>query len=181
MQLLIGQSCRSYKLLIHMNEVNSSKSRKDLSNQVFGFLKAIEPGPNKDGKTTWLCRCEACGSEKFVKTKDLTRGKATSCGCKWKKRGVEQMQYVDGTCIEMLKSTKVRSNNTTGHTGVYYDAKKDNYRVEITLQGKRHYLGRYKSLDEAVKVRERAKEEYHERFIESHTVENDDISNANTQ
>ena len=91
------------------------------------------------------------------------------------------MQYVDGTCIEMLKSTKVRSNNTTGHTGVYYDAKKDNYRVEITLQGKRHYLGRYKSLDEAVKVRERAKEEYHERFIESHTVENDDISNANTQ
>ena len=63
------------------------------------------------------------------------------------KRGVEQMQYVDGTCIEILQSMKVRSNNTTGHTGVYYDFRQDNYRVEITFQGKRHYLGRYKSLD----------------------------------
>lgn len=151
-----------------MSEVKNSKARLDLRNETFGFLKPLEPGPNKDGKTTWICWCEACGGEKIVKTKDLRLGRATSCGCQWKKRGVEQMQYVDGTCIEMLKSTKVRSNNSTGHTGVYYDPRKDNYRVEITLQGKRHYLGRYKSLDEAVKVRETAKEKYHEKFIEEH-------------
>lgn len=107
--------------------------------------------------------------QKTVKTKDLLRGKATSCGCQWKKRGVQQMQYIDGTCIEMLKSTKLRSNNSTGHTGVYYDARHDNYRAEITLQGKRHYLGRYKSLVEAVKVRERARDELHQSFIDEHT------------
>lgn len=56
------------------------------------------------------------------------------------------MHYVDRGCIEMLKSTKVRSNNSTGHTGVYYDSRHDNYRAEITLQGKRHYLGRIKPL-----------------------------------
>lgn len=148
--------------------MSNSKERLDLRNQIFGFLKPLEPGPNKDGRTTWICRCEACGSEKVVKTKDLRRGKATNCGCQRKKRGVEQMQYIDGTCIEMLKSTKIRSNNTTGHTGVYYDSKKDNYRVEIMLQGKRHYLGRYKTLSEAVKVRETAKEKFHEKFIEEH-------------
>lgn len=151
-----------------MNEEIISKARLDLRKQSFGFLKPIKPGPNKDGKTTWLCLCEACGKEKLVKTKDLTRGKATSCGCQWKKRGIEQMQYVDGTCIEMLQSTKVRSNNRTGHTGVYYDARKDNYRVEITLQGKRHYLGRYKTLTEAVSVREKARERLHQAFIDEH-------------
>ena len=78
------------------------------------------------------------------------------------------MQYIDGTCIEMLKSTKLRSNNSTGYTGVYYDSRHDNYRVEITLQGKRHYLGRCKSLDEAVKVRECARDELHQAFIEEH-------------
>jgi len=152
-----------------MSEVKNSKTRMDLRGRDFGFLRPLEPGENKDGKTTWVCLCVACGTQKTVKTKDLLRGTATSCGCKWKKRGVEQMQYVDGTCIEMLKSTKVRSNNKTGHTGVYYDSRHDNYRVEITLQGKRHYLGRYKSLDEAVKVRERAKDDIHQAFIDEHT------------
>lgn len=136
---------------------------------MFGSLKPLEPGPNKDGKTTWVCLCEACGSEKIVKTKDLTRGKATSCGCRWKKRGVEQLHYVDGSCIEMLKSTKVRSNNRTGYTGVYYDPKKDLYRVEITLQGKRHYLGRRKTLEDAVQLREQAKEDFHQAFIDQHS------------
>lgn len=114
-------------------------------------------------------RMRGVRQKKTVKTKDLTRGKATSCGCQWKKRGVEQMQYVDGTCIEMLRSTKLRSNNRTGHTGVYYDPRKDTYRVEITLQGKRHYLGRYKTLNEAVAVREEARETLHQAFLDEHS------------
>lgn len=151
-----------------MSEYSLNGARIDLGGKSFGSLKPLQPGPNKDGKTTWICFCEACGKEKLVKTKDLTRGKATSCGCQWKKRGIEQMQYVDGTCIEMLQSTKVRSNNSTGHTGVYYDSRHDNYRAEITLQGKRHYLGRYKTLVEAIKVRERAKDDFHQAFIEEY-------------
>jgi hypothetical protein len=152
-----------------MSSENPRHARLDLKNKIFGFLKAIEPGPNKAGKTTWICQCEACGSTKVVKTKDLTSGRATSCGCQWKKRGVQQMQYVDGTCLEMLKTTKIRSNSSTRHTGIYYDPKRQNYRVEITLQGKRHYLGRYKTLEEAIQVRTAAKKDYHEKFVKTYT------------
>ena len=141
----------------------------DLRGQTFGSLTPLEPAPKQNGKPAWLCRCEACGKEKIVKTKDLRRGAATSCGCQWKKRGVQQMQYVDGTCIEMLTSTKVRTNNSSGHTGIYYDQKSNKYRVEITLQRKRHYIGRFTTLKEAVKAREIAKTNLHQAFIDEHS------------
>lgn len=144
----------------------------DLRGQLFGSLRAIRPGQKIDGKPAWVCRCEACGSEKVVKTRDLRRGAATSCGCQWKKRGVEQMQYVDGTCIEMLRSNKVRKNNSTGYTGVSYDAKNKKYRAEITMQGKRHYLGRYATLEQAVNVRNQAKQQLHDAFVEEHQEKN---------
>lgn len=141
----------------------------NLRGQTFGSLRAIKPVPRQNGKPAWLCHCEACGAKKIVKTKDLRRGAATSCGCQWKKRGVEQMQYVDGTCIEMLKNTKVRINNSTGHTGVSYDRKYNKYRAEITLQGKRHYLGRFETLEEAVKAREGARKNLHQAFIDTYS------------
>lgn len=141
----------------------------DLRGQTFGSLTALEPAPKQNGKTAWLCRCEACGNEKIVKTKDLRRGAATSCGCQWKKRGVQQMQYVDGTCIEMLNSAKVRKNNRSGHTGVFYDQKSQRYRAEITLQGKRHCLGRFRTLEEAIKAREIEKKILHHAFIDKHS------------
>ena len=143
--------------------------RIDLSGKLFGDLRPLSPGPSKNGKSTWLCRCEACGKEKLIKTQDLLYGRATSCGCQWKKRGVQQLQYVNGSCIEMLASQKLRHNNSTGHTGVYYDPQRRKYRAEITLQGKRHYLGRYASLEEAVAAREKAHMELHQAFIEKHT------------
>ena len=158
---------------LSMREKEMRKGRLDLRGKTFGSLRAIAPGPNKNGKTTWICHCEVCGNEKIVKTKDLTTGRATSCGCQWKKRGVELLHYVDGTCIEALQNTKVRSNNKTGHTGVYYDSVRKNYRVEIMLQGKRHYLGRYKTLEEAVAVREKARMDYHQAFINKHTHDSD--------
>lgn len=145
----------------------------DLRGQLFGSLRAIRPGPRVDGKPAWICHCEACGTEKTVKTRDLRRGAAISCGCQWKKRGLEQMQYVDGTCIEMLKSNKIRKNNSTGYTGVSYDAKNKKYRAEITLQGKRYYLGRYASLEQAVNVRNQAKKQLHQAFIEEHQAQSE--------
>lgn len=142
--------------------------RIDLSGKQYGFLRVIRPGPRKNGYPAWLCYCEACGTEKLVKAKDLRRGVSTHCGCLKKRRGVEQMHYVEGTCIEMLQNSKIRKNNTTGYTGVSYDRVTQKYRAEITLQGKRHFLGRFKTVEEAAKVREEAKNRYHQAFIDSH-------------
>lgn len=54
----------------------------DLTNQVFGNLKAISKAPSKSGKTYWLCECLLCGNQKEIQTSHLTNGFITSCGCK---------------------------------------------------------------------------------------------------
>lgn len=48
----------------------------------FGDLTVISKvGMNSGKHMTWLCRC-TCGTEVIKSTSQLTRGLATSCGCK---------------------------------------------------------------------------------------------------
>lgn len=54
---------------------------KDITGQVFSRLTAIRrSGANKDGRATWLCKCE-CGKELVILGKDLRSGNTRSCGC----------------------------------------------------------------------------------------------------
>ena len=52
----------------------------DLTNQIFGNLKAIKKAPSRSGKTYWECECLLCGTHKEVQTCHLTGNKITSCG-----------------------------------------------------------------------------------------------------
>lgn len=53
---------------------------KDISNQRFGRLTAIEPtDERRKGCVVWRCRCD-CGNEKLVALVDLGKG-VMSCGC----------------------------------------------------------------------------------------------------
>lgn len=53
----------------------------DLTGQNFGRLTVQHKAAAlKDGVTRWLCVC-ACGTTKIVRSKDLRRGRTTSCGC----------------------------------------------------------------------------------------------------
>lgn len=55
--------------------------RLDLTNQIFGKLKAIEyAGAGKSGRTYWICICE-CGNQTKAMTSHLVRGNTKSCGC----------------------------------------------------------------------------------------------------
>lgn len=148
------------------NKTTLAHNRIDLTGQRFGKLVAVEPAENVGGKTTWLCRCD-CGKERIVKTKFLRNGKTRSCGCTEKPRGLQQMHYVDGTCIEMLESQTIRSNNTSGCTGVGFISSENKWRAEIMLQGKRHYLGRFHRKEDAIKAWRDAKERYHDEFVKS--------------
>lgn len=138
----------------------------NLIGQRFGMLTVLEPAEKINGKVAWRCVCD-CGRERIVTTKHLRNGKTWNCGCSEKPRGLQQMHYIDGTCIEMLESEKIRSNNTSGTTGVCFDPSKNLWRAEIMLQGKRHYLGRYHKKEDAIKARLEAKEHYHNEFIRS--------------
>jgi hypothetical protein len=54
---------------------------KDISNQMFGRLTAIEPtGEKRWGVYLWRCKCE-CGKEAVVAGNSLRSGLVRSCGC----------------------------------------------------------------------------------------------------
>ena len=54
---------------------------RDLTNQRFGRLIAIEPTPERKTRSiVWKCRCD-CGREAFVPSIWLRRGIKQSCGC----------------------------------------------------------------------------------------------------
>lgn len=76
---------------------------KDLRGQQFGKLSVISRGENnKWGEACWKCLC-ACGTEKIVRGKDLTRGKQTSCGCN---RGRKNAIDIAGQRFGMLIAIK---------------------------------------------------------------------------
>ena len=46
----------------------------DLTNQIFGNLKALSKAPSRGKKTYWLCECQLCGTVKEIQTSHLTSG-----------------------------------------------------------------------------------------------------------
>lgn len=54
---------------------------KDISNQRFGRLVAVEPTDMRSGSSVvWRCRCD-CGNERLASCRDLEKGAVASCGC----------------------------------------------------------------------------------------------------
>ena len=88
----------------------------------------------------------------------------TSCGCSG--NGLARLTYVDGTCVEMIRTRTVRSNNTSGVPGVDWWASKRRWRAAICFKGKRYYLGSYGRFEDAVRARKRAEEELYGSFLQ---------------
>ena len=149
-----------------------SRKKLDLKGQKFGRLTVLEPAENAGGRTAWLCRCD-CGKKIVVKTCHLRDGHTKSCGCQNGPGGSRYalgLTYIDGTCVEMLASKTVRSNNTSGVPGVDWWSSKGRWRATICFKGRRHYLGSYGSFEDAVKARKQAEIRLHDRFVSENTV-----------
>ena len=147
-----------------------SKKTNIVPKQTFGRLTALYPVGKKNGKGSmiWHCSCK-CGGETDVSQSNLLRHTTQSCGCLKKEAGAEAhhtLHFIDGTCIEALKR-KQRSDNTSGHTGVY-KMKNGRYRTGIGFKGKRYDLGTYPTFEEAVKAREYAEDILHKAFIDEY-------------
>ena len=143
--------------------------RLDLTGQTFGWLKALAPTDERDsrGSVLWRCRCR-CGNACLCSEDALMRGKTVSCGCYRRtvlplKMG-NALHHADGTCVEFLLRGK-RSDNTTGHTGVYA-LKNGKYRSDIGFKKKRYYLGTFDSLANATEARRRA-QTMHGEFLDA--------------
>lgn len=143
---------------------------KDISNKRYGKLVAIERAYIKNNRSYWLCRCD-CGNTKIVFIDYLTNGTCKSCGCLLAETGTEKIKnnlkikefreknFVDGTNLAVL-NTKKYKNNSSGKKGVCWNKRANSWEVSICFQKKKHYLGLYKNLEDAIKARKEAEEKY---------------------
>lgn len=61
---------------------NKTQKGKDLSNQIFGFLQALEPTDKRSSEcVVWKCKCLNCNTICYVRSSSLINGEQQSCGC----------------------------------------------------------------------------------------------------
>ena len=150
----------------------TSLNKLDITGQTFSRLTAVKPTDKRDesGSIIWECKC-SCGNTCYYSVNRLTQGRTQSCGCYYDETRKTLINYRKDVKEDTLLSTLVtsktkRNDNTSGHTGVYFDKRSGKWFAMITFQKKKHYLGYYKEKEDAIKARERAEEEYFDPFIE---------------
>ena len=134
---------------------------KDLRGRRFGMLTAISPVAQKasDGSLRWKCVCD-CGKETIVSSNKLLMKRATSCGCNQLISARNGKTFINGTCLELLFTPKIRSNNTSGYTGV--SKKRSKWIARITVAKKVYHLGTYDNIEDAIDARKKAEEKWKE-------------------
>lgn len=137
------------------------KPISDIAGSRFGRLIAEHATDKRDpkGSVMWHCRCD-CGRELDVSYNALMYTETKSCGCQ--KREHEQqlntfLKHAGGTSIDILKSKKVPTNNTTGVKGVYLIRGK--YVAKIVFQKKQYVIGTFATVSEAAEARKQAETE----------------------
>lgn len=138
----------------------------------------LKPGDNvgywtilsNDGDK-FRCRC-ICGTERVIKHNILKNGRSLSCGCrrsdhqiKEQKEGRELGQKISrevqkhGLSVAYAGFGRRKNRNSrTGITGV--SKWSDKYRAYITVDRKQIHLGTFGKLEDAVKARRNAEEQY---------------------
>lgn len=140
----------------------------NIEGQKFNLLTALYPTKRRDGKGSviWHCRCD-CGNEIDVPYNSLVYSNMQSCGCRKKEHDEKLgtfLTHIAGTSLDMLKSEKVPTNNTSGVKGVYLI--KGKWVAKIVFQKKQYYLGTFTDFNEAVQARKDAED-----IIRNGTVE----------
>lgn len=145
---------------------------RDITGQRFGQLTALQHTSRVDsrGYVIWHCRCD-CGTETDVSYNRLMYGNHKSCGCR--KRAHEQklntyLTHAAGTSIDMLKSKKLPTDNTTGCKGVYLV--RGRYMAKIVFQKKQYFLGYYENYEDAVRARKAAEEQLFDAAAEHYAL-----------
>ena len=135
---------------------------KDWVGRTFGSLTVVAYDGRRGGKHYWRCRC-LCGGSAVVSQSNLQAGHTKSCGCLSDPTGTRH--FVEGTCIESIRSRRVSASNQSGIRGVYRNRRTGRWAAQITFQGRTRYLGSFDSLEEAARAEA---EQVFDEFLERH-------------
>jgi bisphosphoglycerate-dependent phosphoglycerate mutase len=143
---------------------------EDLTGQRFGKLRVLSKaeGHDKQDRILWNCVCD-CGKEITAPGRELRNGYRRSCGCRSKL--YKSKHFVDGICVELIRSRTIAKNNTSGVRGVYKSGNRKKWCAQITFQGKTRYLGSFNTLEEAAEARSRGENLFNE-FLARYDAEN---------
>lgn len=120
----------------------------------------------KKQEIIYKCKCD-CGNIKYTTSARLKNGSVKSCGCynieTSKEIGIKARQrndkyYKDGTFLCALDFKKPKANNDSGYTGIHWHNRDKIWEANITLKGKRYYLGRFNNINDAIKIRKTAED-----------------------
>lgn len=146
------------------------RTKQDITGNTYGKLTVVDHGK----EIRVLCRCE-CGKMVSVNRYNLLNGNTVSCGC-YRSENMRKMAPKNcmkrmenyggsGTNIGYLLKRGISKANKTGHTGVFYNEKRDTYYARIGFRNKLYYLGSFKNLEDAVRARKKAEEMYFDPVI----------------
>lgn len=154
----------------------SQYEKEDLVGKRFGRLIVIELCGEraKNGERKFKCKCD-CGAELIVNAGSLLDKKRKSCGCLHAEtskvnaikafEGCKEKYFVDGTNIKLISKKDTIKSNKSGISGVYWDSNEEKWGVQLYFKGKCYRYGKYKNKEDAIRVRNKAKEELHENFL----------------
>lgn len=155
----------------HVNEKNLFK-QYDLTGKVnqYGVRALYQTGEKNGTSYIWHCLCP-CGREFDVSVDDFESRK--SCGHaqdEARKNNIKAAKEefdkysIDGTNAIIITKKKPK-NNKSGVKGVRWDNERKKWIAEITFKGKKYYLGRYYTVEDAGEVRKIAEEHIFKDFL----------------
>jgi hypothetical protein len=144
--------------------------------QRFGRLVVKERcGTKKNEKgisrSVYLCECD-CGGKCLVNKGNLTNGTTNSCGC------IGNETRAKNGIVDCVEDTKLGSlnrkksiNNTSGTKGVCFEKSSGLWMAYISIKKKYIRLGRFKNIEDAIKARKNAEQEYFEPVLNKYGLE----------
>ncbi|WP_321389033.1 hypothetical protein [uncultured Enterococcus sp.] len=163
----------------------SSPQIIDLTGKEFTRLTVESFAYSKKGNAFWFCDCQ-CGKRKIVSAANLKSGNVKSCGCLAIENGKKHAdQLHTKNVLERAKASKRKSDgidgtmassltrslskrNKSGKKGVVWVDSRKKWQADITIKGKKKFLGRYDNLEDAIKAREQAEKEYFQPILDKH-------------
>lgn len=160
---------------------NTKFSLINIVGNTYGSLTVLQATEKRDrnGCVIWDCLCN-CGNTCYVSYINLIKHRVSSCGCKRNKVSHQNIRkaikvhlvkhIVFNTNLQVIQRKKIMRHNTSGVTGVVWDASKQRWKAVIEFQNKKYFLGRYVDKEKAIEARKEAEKRLHDSFVEWYHV-----------